>query len=42
MTGGKRGNIGLGGGNQSDSGVPGLGGFANLFFYLGGIRKIGC
>jgi len=24
------------------SGVPGLGGFANLFLYLGGIRKIGC
>jgi hypothetical protein len=24
------------------SGVPGLGGFANLFFFLGRIRKIGC
>lgn len=24
------------------SGVPGLGGFANLFLYLGGIRKIEC
>jgi hypothetical protein len=41
MTGGKRSNIGMLAGFSQISDVPGLGDFADLFLYLGGIRKIG-
>lgn len=34
--------LGVSAGISQLSGVPGLGGLANLFLNLGGIRKIGC